>query len=250
MLSETSCWMPSDFTVGEDGSVKLVSPYINNLHPTQHRNIYPVVEEIISRFVPLWERVLDEINRENGREPFVNSGRLGEISCVSGAKGEPWPKKLPYDEEESEEFLNEFFGKAKKTLPEANSYTGEAQFSPLSLPPQYHGGGWHIEGMVNEHIIASGIYYYDEQNIEETSLSFRVPTGEPGYHDQGDSRCVQILYGIALDSSTNSSKCIQDLGSVEGRPRLAKLVPALHISIQTVGFIQTRTPQDPGHLPR
>jgi hypothetical protein len=168
MLSETSCWMPSDFTVGEDGSVKLVSPYINNLHPTRHRNIYPIVEEIISGFVPLWERVLGDINRENGREPFVNSGRLGEISCVWGAKGEPWPKKLPYDEEEREEFLDEFFGKAKKILPEANSYIGqlEAQFSPLSLrgrniqcivkfanihltseAPQYHGGSWHIEGM-------------------------------------------------------------------------------------------------------
>jgi hypothetical protein len=146
----------------------LVSPYINNLHPTRHRNIYPIVEEIISGFVPLWERVLGDINRENGREPFVNSGRLGEISCVWGAKGEPWPKKLPYDEEEREEFLDEFFGKAKKILPEANSYIGqlEAQFSPLSLrgrniqcivkfanihltseAPQYHGGSWHIEGM-------------------------------------------------------------------------------------------------------
>ncbi|KAJ7788146.1 hypothetical protein B0H14DRAFT_3892581 [Mycena olivaceomarginata] len=177
MLSETSCWMPSDFTVGEDGSVKSVSPYINNLHPTRHRNIYPIVEEIISGLVPLWEHVLGDINRKNGREPF----------------GEPRPKKLPYDEEEREEFLDEFFGKARKTLPEANSYTGqlEARFSPLSLrgrniqcivkfanihftseAPQYYGRSWHVEGMVNEHISASAIYYYDEQNIE-TKPAFR-----------------------------------------------------------------------------
>ncbi|KAF8192397.1 hypothetical protein K438DRAFT_1762395 [Mycena galopus ATCC 62051] len=206
MLSETSCWMPSDFTVHEDGSVKLVSPYINNIHPTRHRTLYPIIEEILTGFIPMWERVLGDIDRENNREPFVNSGRLGEIGCVWGTKGEPWPKNDPDSDDDKEEFLDEFFADAKKVFPEANSYTGqlEAQFSPLSLrgrniqcivklaniqltpeTPQYHGGSWHIEGMVNERIVASGIYYYDEENIGQSTLSFRVPTAEPGYHDQG-----------------------------------------------------------------
>jgi hypothetical protein len=26
--------------------------------------------------------------------------------------------------------------------------------------PTYPGGSWHVEGMKNEHIVASGIYYY------------------------------------------------------------------------------------------
>jgi hypothetical protein len=105
----------------------------------------------------------------------------------------------------------------------------------------------------------------------------------------GDSRCVQILYGIALcvisveGSNTLLISAMQGLvykliqvhsrsrlrgmnpfhphigrqfadsklgDQGRSRPRLAKLVPALCISIQTVGSIQTRTPQDPGHLPR
>ncbi|KAJ7688979.1 hypothetical protein B0H17DRAFT_1012339 [Mycena rosella] len=237
MLSGTCCWMPSDFTVTEDGSVKLVSSYLNNLHPVRHRPLYPIVEEIIGGFIPLFERVLGDINKEGDRQPFGNSGRLKEISCVWGTEGEPWPKDEPDSDEDKEEFLNEFFADVKKVLPEADAYTGqlEARFSPVSLrgkniqcivkfanihltpeTPNYYGGSWHIEGMVNEHIVASGIYYYDEENIEQSNLSFRVPTGEPEYHDQGDFRCVQILYGIALEST----RCNQDLGRVviqEGR---------------------------------
>ena len=26
--------------------------------------------------------------------------------------------------------------------------------------PRYEGGSWHVEGMMNERIVASGIYYY------------------------------------------------------------------------------------------
>ncbi|KAF7368720.1 hypothetical protein MVEN_00196700 [Mycena venus] len=266
MLSETSCWMPSDFTVHEDGSVKLVSPYINNLHPTRHRNLYPIIEEILSGFIPLWERVLGDINRENDREPFVNSGRLGEIGCVWGTKGEPWPKNDPDSDDDREEFLDEFFAEAKKVFPEANNYTGqlEAQFAPLSLrgrniqcivkfaniqltpeTPRYHGGSWHIEGMVNERIIASGIYYYDEENIEQSTLSFRVPTAEPDYHDQDDFRCVEFLYGIALDSSRHPGKCIQDLGCVVTQQGRALAWPNLFQ--HCVSPFQLSDSSKPGH---
>lgn len=29
--------------------------------------------------------------------------------------------------------------------------------------PEYNGGSWHIEGMANERICASSIYYYDQE---------------------------------------------------------------------------------------
>ncbi|KAJ7367862.1 hypothetical protein DFH08DRAFT_677238 [Mycena albidolilacea] len=53
--------------------------------------------------------------------------------------------------------------------------------------PEYEGGSWDVEGMVNESIVASGIYYYDEGNISESKLSFRVSVGEPDYHGQDDN---------------------------------------------------------------
>ncbi|KAF2007253.1 hypothetical protein P154DRAFT_614663 [Amniculicola lignicola CBS 123094] len=39
--------------------------------------------------------------------------------------------------------------------------------------PEYKGGSWHIEGMLNEHIAATSIYYFDSENITESSISFR-----------------------------------------------------------------------------
>lgn len=39
--------------------------------------------------------------------------------------------------------------------------------------PEYEGGSWHIEGALNEHICATALYYYDEENINESHLGFR-----------------------------------------------------------------------------
>ncbi|KAJ7136136.1 hypothetical protein C8R44DRAFT_869805 [Mycena epipterygia] len=225
MHSKAFSWMPSDFAVGEDGSVKLVSPYINNLHSTRHQSLYPIIEEILGGFIPMFERVMGDINKEDGREPFIKSDRLAEISCIWGDQGEPWPDHIPDSDDEGsdgeyqdrEEFMSNFFADAEKILPEANEYNGQlqAQFSPVSLrgrniqciiklanihlTPEdagYSGGSWHIEGMVNEHIVASGIYYYDEENIDQSNLAFRVATGQPDYHEQDDSRCVEMLFGM------------------------------------------------------
>ncbi|KAJ6524407.1 hypothetical protein DFH09DRAFT_1046778 [Mycena vulgaris] len=262
MLSGTSCWMPSDFAVREDGSVSLVSPYINNLHPMRHQALYPIIEETLGGFIPMFERVLGDINRENGREPFGSNDRLGEIGCVWGEDGEPWPKNEPGKYDDREEYYNEFFADAKKIFPKGNSYTGqlEAQFSPVSLRgrniqctvklanihltpeiPQYFGGSWHIEGMANERIVASGIYYYDEENITQSNLMFRVPTGPPESHDQDDSRCVEILYGIALESS----KCIQDIGSMVTQEGRALAWPNMYQ--HCVSSFKLADPSKPGH---
>lgn len=39
--------------------------------------------------------------------------------------------------------------------------------------PSYDGGSWHVEGALNEHICATALYYYDQENITESSLAFR-----------------------------------------------------------------------------
>lgn len=40
--------------------------------------------------------------------------------------------------------------------------------------PKYEGGNWHIEGMLNEHIAATALYYYDVDNVTESRISFRT----------------------------------------------------------------------------
>ncbi|KAH7060001.1 hypothetical protein BKA57DRAFT_487756 [Linnemannia elongata] len=47
--------------------------------------------------------------------------------------------------------------------------------------PKYEGGTWHVEGMANENIVATGIYYYYTDNITESRLDFRIQVAEPMY---------------------------------------------------------------------
>lgn len=39
--------------------------------------------------------------------------------------------------------------------------------------PKYSGGSWHVEGTLNEAICASALYYYDQENIDNSFLDFR-----------------------------------------------------------------------------
>lgn len=39
--------------------------------------------------------------------------------------------------------------------------------------PEFKGGSWHVEGALNEHICATALYYYDEENITPSHLAFR-----------------------------------------------------------------------------
>ncbi|KAF3904402.1 hypothetical protein ABW21_db0203717 [Orbilia brochopaga] len=39
--------------------------------------------------------------------------------------------------------------------------------------PEYEGGHWHVEAMMNERIISTGIYYYAQENITNSRLRFR-----------------------------------------------------------------------------
>ncbi|PVU89451.1 hypothetical protein BB561_005345 [Smittium simulii] len=74
--------------------------------------------------------------------------------------------------------------------------------------PKFKGGHWHVEGMQNEDIVATGIYYYDQENVSESSLAFRAAICEPEY-EQDDHRGVIETFSIQDNLPLN-----QYLGSV------------------------------------
>ncbi|KAJ6473259.1 hypothetical protein C8R45DRAFT_1163925 [Mycena sanguinolenta] len=149
-----------------------------------------------------------------------------------------------------------------KVLPEAlEEYTGalEETIAPYSLRcktircitkpanihltaenPEYKGGNWHVEAMLNERIVASGIYYYDEENITESRLAFRTTTDVPTYHEQDDDLCMKILYGLKRDSH-----CCQDLGSITTAAGRALAWPNLYQ--HCVAPFRLLDPSKPGH---
>jgi len=76
--------------------------------------------------------------------------------------------------------------------------------------PTYEGGSWHVEGMKNESIVATGIYYFDVQNITESRLRFRQAVDKPDdYSGDFTGRDMLQVYGLTEDRASN-----QDLGSV------------------------------------
>jgi hypothetical protein len=183
-LSSQFSWLPSDFFVNEtDGSVKLVSSYINNIQPTKHKPLYRLIESTISSFIPLFERVLSQINgqdRDLYRDITPGSGRITversfgiwagyrkkcagvTVSCI-------WSKgKVEYERGLGHELYQKLLAEAPKVRPEAyEKYTGELKktIMPYSLrgktiqciikianihltveDPEYEGGSWHVEG--------------------------------------------------------------------------------------------------------
>ncbi|KAJ1888599.1 hypothetical protein LPJ81_006284, partial [Coemansia sp. IMI 209127] len=59
-ISEKYCWLPTEFLVNDDGSAEIKS-YINNLHPVRHKEFYPTVAKVFSKFVPLLEQVVTDL---------------------------------------------------------------------------------------------------------------------------------------------------------------------------------------------
>lgn len=85
--------------------------------------------------------------------------------------------------------------------------------------PEYEGGTWHVEGQLNEHIVATALYYYDNENITESHLAFRQQSAtddiiEIGYpqHVHG---WLEDIFGCEQDGPA-----VQEVGEVlcsEGR---------------------------------
>lgn len=79
--------------------------------------------------------------------------------------------------------------------------------------PKYAGGVWHVEGMKNEHIVSTGIYYYQTENITETKLAFRTDVQEPEY-EQGDDKGVDAVFGLQNEEALNQE--IGDITAIQG----------------------------------
>ncbi|MFE1949457.1 DUF4246 domain-containing protein [Streptomyces sp. NPDC059524] len=229
-FSEKFQWLPTDVDVAEDGSAAFRS-YVNNVHPERHRELAAVLPELFARMLPLWENVLTDLRHP--RPPRIEADPFGwydsEPEC---------PDKASYgdDEEAYQEAVrawevaqDDWWQNRRPVVPDAPVFT------PPELPdasarvglrgrrlqvivklatihltpdsPEYAGGSWHVEGMLNERIVSTGIYYWDSENITESRLGFRAALDDPDY-EQNDDNGVRDVYGLE-----NEDALSQVLGS-------------------------------------
>ncbi|KAJ8073542.1 hypothetical protein PM082_011818 [Marasmius tenuissimus] len=231
--SDSYQWLPCEVAFGDDDQVRVAS-YINNLHPEHHRNLYSVLEKYIARTIPLWNDCLSYFNDTGVLYP--RDSRL-RITVKSLDWEYPLGMNRPRDDDDEDSEDEDFdedarYEKDQRWLeasrflikPEPKDFTpidpvvtrvdlrrdwakegiqvitklANIELSPEK--PEYEGGTWHVEGQLNEHICASAIYYYEQENMTESRLVFRQLTQredlESVSYPQNDHDGFKELFGV------------------------------------------------------
>jgi hypothetical protein len=102
------------------------------------------------------------------------------------------------------------------------------KMSTIELTPEnpcFEGGSWQMEGMVNEAILATAIYYYDIENITESRLSFRHIFDPVNlYYEHNEHRGVEVVYGFKNEVSDN----VQPSGFILAEQNCCVVFPSCH----------------------
>ncbi|KAJ2430598.1 hypothetical protein IWW41_003211 [Coemansia sp. RSA 2522] len=228
--SEKFCWLPTEFRVHDEGAVTIES-YINNLHPVKHAAFYPTIARIFSKFVPMLEHVLTDVLFPRARRVRPNA--------------EYWFKT----EENEPEFDNAYyqFDDDYWAL-RGHRLQAILKMSNIMLTPdqpEYNGGDWHVEAMANERIVATGIYYYDVENITESTLNFRESVKSFHTYNHRNENGVNHAYGLAVDEFGDDVSLVQEVGDVQVKNGRCVVFPNTY-QHQMSGF-KLVDPTKPGH---
>jgi len=244
-------WLPCEVSFSESEPGVKIDSYINNLHPVHQEHLYPVIERYIAKAIPLWNVVLRNVNSSD--LPRIHLTEAHDYEFEYGGfetRQDEKPEDPKQDDDSYWDFRTDW-ERAHRTLiqpePEPfdavrdrNNERGVAP--PLDLrtafaekglqvivklanihltpaKPSYSGGSWHVEGMLNEHICATALYYYDSDNIGESWLAFRQRCDTEGplfvAYDQDDYAGAEELYDIRQNDP--AIQLIGDVETKEGR---------------------------------
>ncbi|KAK8004506.1 hypothetical protein PG989_004225 [Apiospora arundinis] len=202
-------WLPANIDI--TGSQAKITSYINGLHPQKHKDLYGVLEQLVDKAIPLWSDTLSWFHRRSRftidgtgdddyeiPEGLVYDGPNNMIGMTED--DDDWDDRLEdmtycdeyRDWKEQHRVLIQRephdFVPFETTIPEGHSRIDlRTRFAEsglqvifklanIHLTPEKHkykGGTWHVEGALNEHICATALYYYDQDNITDSHLAFR-----------------------------------------------------------------------------
>ncbi|KAI0792226.1 hypothetical protein C8Q75DRAFT_755011 [Abortiporus biennis] len=269
-------WLPAEFLVDKNNTTKIAS-YINGLptHVKGGAEMYTLLGEIFGKTVPLFEHVLSSIcsHHDLVRYPHPQGYGWWDTEEYDGE-----PPSLP---DGLEEQLWEEWREAPEGYDLARYKYWEENFKPAPLPlpdfpepapmdvsedkkiklgghrlqvivkigqvlltperPQFEAGNWHIEGMANEHIVATAIYYFDSQNIKDDRLRFRHAVElETDEFAQDDTAGAHLMYGLHRDEGM-----VQEAGDIATPPGRVLVFP--NIYQHSIGSFSLEDTTKPGH---
>lgn len=234
-------WLPCDVLSTGEEDVRITS-YINNLHPS-HKDLYRVIEMVIAKSIPLWNEVLWSTERTlyptridlegysylypqgtkaprlaNAESSNGDSERAGQYAnddadwredtrVLQSPDPVEYVRQMPPSAEELIDLRTQFAEQGLQVIVELATI----HLTPAN--PTYAGGSWHIEGQLNEHIVASSLYYYAQSNIGTSTLAFRhsVDTSDElySYDDRDYDHVLEALGG------DNDGPALSNLSSIK-----------------------------------
>ena len=254
-LSGKFQWLPTDVEVSENGDATFLS-YVNNVHPVAHRDLASVLPVLFGRMRPLFENVLTDLRhpRTVRIKADVNSwwvdepvrpadlNDVGAVYAYDAAMNNWIYNRVPVPPDAPPFTPPELPGDSARVDLRGRRLQVIVKLANIHLTPdkpEYPGGSWHVEGMMNERIVSSGIYYWDNENITESRLSFRAAVDGPA-HEQNDHRGIRAVYGLGDEDALN-----QVLGSAETRAGRVLAFP--NVLQHHVDPFRLADPSRPGH---
>ncbi|WP_330237857.1 DUF4246 domain-containing protein [Streptomyces sp. NBC_00525] len=261
-FSERFQWLPTDVDIREDGGAVFRS-YVNNVHPEAHAELAAVLPDVFARMRPLLDNVLTDLRRP--RPPRIEADPYGWYD----SEGPEYPEAHDYSDAQAhvealdawEVAQEDWWENRRPAIPDAPVFAPPEEpegFVPVDLRgrrlqvivklatihltperPEYAGGSWHVEGMLNERIVSTGIYYWDSENITESRLSFRTALDDPEY-EQNDDNGVRDVYGLENEDGLN-----QVLGAASTPAGRCLAFP--NVLQHRVGSFRLADPGRPGH---
>ncbi|RLV85721.1 hypothetical protein JA9_001701 [Meyerozyma sp. JA9] len=214
-VSKNFQWLPAVMKL-EDGKYNFAS-YINNLHPKRFKPLYDDISDIFNAIIPGLNLTLSRYASGQYIRIPIPSYTDVYTKEYNDKMGEIWDEVNDDDIDIKIEELEEKKADYVKPFPPVYSEEPKtAEFDIKSFPnlkvivkiasieltpenPKYPGGSWHVEGTINEDIVATVLYYYDVENISESRLSFRTAFEDPQY-EQGDAFYCDYFFGIKDES--------------------------------------------------
>ncbi|KAF9496453.1 hypothetical protein BDN71DRAFT_1446160 [Pleurotus eryngii] len=196
--SSAYAWIPSIFTVSDDGKAVQIDSYINGLGPReQYPTLYTLIENVFLCMLPHFERTEEllfeardtgAIERWKERQPLRPRAGRREWEELRRKQERDKEEAIKRKEDEKTKFATEmlhdwqsrpstvdaddpalvtsFKGRSLKVIVKAANY--------ILKPGQSYDGSWHLEGMPHERIVSSAIYYYDTNDlVHDSGLGFR-----------------------------------------------------------------------------
>ena len=210
-------WLPSEFHVNEQGTACEIRSYINNLHPKQDSEIYQSISELFLEALPVLEATLTE-SKAQMEHPTPQRVPVNPCDWWKDPLGEFRAQKEGEEDREYYRCKHEWFYKNRQMeppqivpfteptkKPEPVSLRGRplqaiVKIATLELDAgEEYVGSWHVEGTLDDRIVATACCYLESTNVEGGELEFRESFDDFPWLEQCDDDGAKMIYDLDME---------------------------------------------------